>query len=254
MGNEKKHYTKNYLTNVIFKIDFPSISELNTTKLKEFQKLVKGEFPILQEQKRSGFGFDLGDNQIFEAKGLGNPLWIFVSKDNTKKVSIINDNIILESTKYDSFEELYPKIELLVNSLFQVFPEIISTRLGLRYINEVSLNGSENPYDLSNYINKNLIKSLDFFDVETAPLSRYINSAQIKGDDFNLTFKFGIPNSLYPNKIIKKEFTLDYDCFTTDTLEKEDILRKVKEFNDRITKLFEESIEEGLREEMEVVK
>ncbi len=249
MPEEKNHYEKNHLSQVIFRVDFPTISEFNTTKLKEFQKLINTEFPILQEQKTPRINFGLGENQNFEAKGIGNLVWIFVSRDNTVKASIENNNLTLELTKYISFEELFPKIELIVNSLFKIFPETISTRLGLRYINEINLD-EDNPYDWSNYINENLIRGISFFDTTTSPLSKYISLLQVKEENFDLTFKFGIPNSFFPGKIIKKEFVLDYDCYTTDTLEKENILVKVKEFNEKITSLFELSIEQGLRDEM----
>ena len=48
---------------------------------------------------------------------------------------------------------------------------------------------------------------------------------------------------------------LDYDCFTFESLEKkEEILDKVKEFNEVISNMFEKSIEDGLRKVMEVAE
>ena len=38
---ENKRYKKNFLSNVIFKLDFPTLSDYGFEKIKEFQKPIK---------------------------------------------------------------------------------------------------------------------------------------------------------------------------------------------------------------------
>jgi len=244
-----RDYKKNYLTAVILKIDFPTIQDFNTTKLKELQKEIRSDFPILQERKAPVFNLNLDQSQKFEAKTGEILTWILSDRDSTRNVSIEENNLTLEFGEYSSFQDFFSKIKLVLDTLFKIFPDIISTRVGLRYVNQIKIN-EEDPFDLSKYINENLIKSLDFFGTNP-PLSRYICSTEIKELDFNMIFKFGISNSLYPSKIIKKEFVLDYDCFTLDTLEKEDILRSIEKFHKKIKEFFEKSIKNDLRTIME---
>ena len=86
-------------------------------------------------------------------------------------------------------------------------------------------------------------------------MSRHITLIELNKEDYRLRFQYGIANSLYPSKIIRKEFVLDYDCFTFESLESpEEITSKVSEFNKTILDIFEESIEDGLRERMEMVE
>ncbi|MGD0951250.1 MAG: hypothetical protein ABR985_02460 [Methanotrichaceae archaeon] len=60
-------------------------------------------------------------------------------------------------------------------------------------------------------------------------------------------------NPEYPNKITRKIFVLDYDCYTTDELNASEIKEKMEILQRDEEKLFESSIENGLREKMGVV-
>ncbi|MCK4521181.1 MAG: TIGR04255 family protein [Nanoarchaeota archaeon] len=240
-------YNKNFLTKVIFKLDFTEISNYKN-KLKEFQTTIKKEFPILEEVK----GVEI-ENVFGEPKASGLVRWAFSNKTKEKIITFDSNNIILEFKKYKNFDEFFKLVELIVNSLFKVFSSIIPTRLGLRYINKIEIDDKD-PFNWNGLLNKSLLNSLDFVKVKKN-LSRYMNMIEFnKDEDYKLRFQYGIANSLYPSQIMKKEFTLDYDCFTLESLENKEVLDKTKQFNEVITETFEESIDEGLRRMMGEIK
>jgi len=251
VGDEMVTYEKNYLINVIFKLNYTSLSDYNN-KLKEFQKLIKEKFPILEEAKGVMIEHQFGDKQEVKSKKEDLVKWIFFNRKKTRMLSIESDSLTLEFKEYKNFSEFEVIVKLILESLFGVFSSISSTRLGLRYINQIELNEGE-PFKWEGYINNSLLCSLDFIR-EKEEVSRYITSYVLNREDYQLRIQCGIANSLYPSRIIKKEFILDFDCFTQESLEKEDILRKTKEFNEAIRKLFEESIGEKLRTEMGKIK
>ena len=243
-------YNTNFLTGIICKIDFPSIEDYNLTKLKEFRSLIKERFPIIEESKSSLFEFSIGEEQKVKAKSPGAISWLFYNKNKNKIGSISNSGLSIEFKKYTNFEEFFEDITFLVESLFSIFPSVFSTRIGIRYVNEIKLEG-EDVFNWSEYINQNLIKSIDFFTPnEKEGMTKSISRIELQKDNYYLTFQFGIPNSLYPNQIIRKEFVLDYDCFTHESFEKDGILEKIREFHQVIIDIFEKSICNRLRDEM----
>ena len=61
---------------------------------------------------------------------------------------------------------------------------------------------------------------------------------------------------MYPNKIVRKEFILDYDCYLKNDFEFDinKIQTIVAEYNESIRQLFEKSIDDGFRQIMEEQK
>ncbi len=250
---ENKRYKKNFLSNVIFKLDFPTLSDYGFEKIKEFQKSIKKEFQILEEKSGVMIEHELKGTEPIEYKTTKLVKRVFFNKTKTRIVSFESNNIIVEFKEYTHFKEYFKIINLVINSLFPLYPSIVSTRLGLRYINQINLD-EKFPFEWDNLLNKSLLDSMNFIS-DKKDMSRYITLIELNKEDYRLRFQYGIANSLYPNPIIKKEFVLDYDCFTFESLEKkEEILDKVKEFNEVISNMFEKSIEDGLRKVMEVAE
>ena len=246
---ENKRYQKIFLSNVVFKLDFPTLSDYGPEKTGEFQKLVKKDFQILEEQKVIKIEHKFKEAKEIEAKTTEIPKWAFFNKTKTRIISFEFDNIIVEFKEYTHFEDFLKIIDMVTKSLFELFPSIVSTRLGLRYINQINLE-EKHPFEWDNLLNKSLLDSMNFIS-DKEDMSRYITLIELNKEDYRLRFQYGIANSLYPSPIIRKEFVLDYDCFTFESLEKtEEILGKVKEFNEVISNMFEKSIEDGLRKIM----
>jgi uncharacterized protein (TIGR04255 family) len=57
-------------------------------------------------------------------------------------------------------------------------------------------------------------------------------------------------NDEFPNPITRKEFILDYDCFSHD-VEYTEVINKLSDFHNNIQEMFENSIEDKLRKQME---
>jgi len=249
---ENRKYEKNFLSNVVFKLDFPTLSDYGHGKAAEFQKLVKKDFQILQEQKGMSIEHKFKGTEQIETKTTETQKWAFFNKTKTRSISFEFDNIIVEFKEYTHFEDFLKIINRVTKSLFELFPSIVSTRLGIRYINQIK--EEKHPFEWDNLLNKSLLGSMNFIS-DKEDMSRHITLIELTKEDYRLRFQYGIANSLYPSPIIRKEFVLDYDCFTFESLESpEEITRKAKEFNKVISDMFEESIEDGLREIMEMVE
>ena len=247
---ENKKYKNNYLKLVIFRIDFSPLLNLakeilNPNLQKDFIAI---NFKDLTEHKLVEFEtkFERG---VKTDKFKSISLWKFIDNEKHHQVSICENYLIIENLKYLGYDN-YKDIVMQIFNIFSKYYEPNINRFGLRYINEINLE-TGNPFDWSDYINESLIFSLNnFFGSKQSDLCRYFGRYEMNKDDFMLTMQYGIVNSIFPNKIAKKEFVLDYDCHTKDVENKDELYKKLDLFHNEINYFFEKSITNGLRKKM----
>ena len=160
--------------------------------------------------------------------------------------------LILELTKYANFSDLFKTIELVLSEFMRAYDKVVAKRMGLRYINAITIKEGD-PLDWHNLIANDLTSTIAFLK-DKSKLSRVMNTIELNKSDRKIIFRFGLFNSEYPNTIARKEFILDYDCYTDDEKEIDQIADLIREFHDEIVKLFEASIRDNLREIMGEVK
>ncbi len=245
-----KKYDNNYLKQVIFRIDFSQLLEVNKNGLKpeiqrEFAKINFNDF-----SKRELREFEIIFNKSLRTdKDQLIDIYEFLDKSKNNKITICEKFMIIENFEYVTFEEFKKIISNIVN-IFSTHYSINIIRLGLRYINEIVIDEG-NPFEWSNFINNSLIFSLNnFLESDKENVCRYIGRFDINKEDYILAIKYGILNSLYPEKIARKEFTLDFDCSTKDVENNDDLFKKLDIFHSDINKYFEKSIDDGLRKKM----
>ena len=236
-------YQKNFLSNVIFRIDFPVLLDLEKNKPAEFQSKIIEDFPILEplQQIEIKPGEKIDDSLAMPA------VWSFSNKEKNQKIELTSYymSFSIFNFSYTTFNDFKEKIEKLLESFFECYSISIINRIGLRYINEIKIEEA-NPLNWNEYINSNLVDGLNFFEDKTKLRRIYnITTASVGGDDF-LNLKYGIFNSKYPAEIVDKEFVLDYDCYSR-AIEKEGVVAKLTAFNTIITEYFEKSIMEEFR-------
>ena len=127
------------------------------------------------------------------------------------------------------------------------------SRVGLRYINEIDVPSVKKILDWDKYINSNLITYSGFLKENQKTVTRMLNQIEMKTDDYNVIFKYGIWNDKYPSPITNSPFILDIDGFTRLAIDynKGELERVAIELNKEIESVFELSITASLRREMD---
>lgn len=245
-----KYYKYNYLTNVIFRIDFPNL-DFNVSKPpKDIIDGLKDKFPFSDMIKAKSLELKIKDFK--HSSKLEDVLsWECKDRKNEKRVVISSDSLVLENLKYTGFDDFNEDIKFIINLFAKSYPLNKINRLGLRFINQIDIRPPKNPLKWENLIKPELTSVLDNFVTDnTANISRSLQFLEFNENDHILRFQFGMFNSEYPNVISKKEFLLDYDCVSVGGLSFNDIQSTTKKFHEIIYKLYEDSIEEDLREMM----
>lgn len=243
-------YPNNFLNEVIFQVRFSPLLQLYTDKenaAAEFQNEIINEFPELHfgTNKKISITMDNTGNPV-ESKSHEEFLtWIFMNKLG-KQVSLNGKELILSYSGglYSSFKEFSEDVELILTALKKYnLPQIKS--IGLRYINQIKL---ENDNNWSEYINQNLHLINNEFDKNE--LIQSINKTDLKIQEYDLTFQFGLFNPEFPNLSSKKEFILDYDCRLINNESFEKIMYNLEKMHEIISNRFEQDITDNLREKM----
>lgn len=229
----KTIYKKNFITNVVFKVNFPKILNLSEQKPPiQLQKIFSEKFPRVDIKKIPYVDTRIMKDSTLDIKGTTKILWIFLDREKIKKVEIEQDALSIEYLKYENFTEFFQTIKFTYKNFIDLYNIKIINRLGLRYINQIKLE-TGNPLSWDNFINqylfsisKNFVKEKDRDNI-----SRSMHFLEVNDEEYKLRFQFGMHNSEYPNPISRKEFILDYDCISKEEMEVEEVPNKVKMFN-----------------------
>lgn len=241
-------YKRNFLTDVIFRIDYPLIANLVSTPPKEFQEKIFSKFPILEPTKQFGIKIENKGENITTTEE-SKTVWRFKNKAANLIVELDSKFLVILIKDYKNHTSFKGLVSEVLKAFFDIYPDTIVNRVGLRYINQINLK-EKDFYEWDKYIDKNLISILDFAS-NKKDIRRALQLFEIQIDpDTRLNMKAGIFNSTYPNELIKKEFLLDYDCYTTLRTEKDEVGEKLDSFNKIIAKYFENSITDNFRKEV----
>lgn len=237
-------YENNYLSNVIVQFDYKPIKRFLETVPNDIIEKLKDDYNFHQGQMLS----DVKINIITGAKmETAIPVWEFMSKDVGITIQLTQNFLKVNCTKYTNFEDLLShvnKITKLLENDIQTF-----NRVGLRYINQIDLD-EPNPTDWTNYINDDLICSINnWCAFSKDKIARAMSQIRLVEDDYTLNFNYGIFNPIYPNIVIQKQYILDFDCAGMN-IEYPEIDTCLYKYNDVITSSFEKSIKEPLRDKM----
>lgn len=244
---ETIRYKTNFLKNVIFRIDFSPIVRLKKELSPDFQDVLRPNFPLFEEQTAVEYFTTIKeDRKIDETRT--SYVWNFFTHEKTQKVTVSYQHLAVEFFKYHHFNEFNQIVEQVYTSFSHFYKPLDVKRLGLRYINNIVIDEGH-PLEWAEFINPHLIHPLDNFIADKTHLSRFMSQTVLNRGDHTIIFSYGIYNSEFPARISRKEYILDYDCFTSD-FDDNDVMSKLIEYNVEILELFEESITEALRAKM----
>lgn len=238
-------YKTNFLSNVIFRIDF---DQVEFGKLEEFTNKIKADFPILEiEAGEEGLlSFDFASKEM---KQNLTPIkvWTLYDGEKKKKIKIHPRYFIIEYGKYNNSQELLSDVKIGAEFIKEFGVRTIN-RAGLRYINEINVDDKEF-LKWDDYIDEDLIGSLKFIEKNSKKAARSMTNIVVKENFGDINVNYGLWNSNFPNEINEKIFILDFDGYSKFPLDAEslDVEKLVKEYNQSIEDLFELIIKDGLR-------
>ena len=240
-----RKYRAPFLKEVIVRLDFSSpVTKLAKTVPQGLKQMVLRSFPISEPKDFIGKELEVTKHTTKE-KILEGTNWFFHSTDRQRTLAVFIDNVNITYREYDSFDVLKQDFLPIVEELFGTYKDLEGKRLGLRYINEITL--SENSVlDWTKYLDERLLASLNF-PRDPSKICRAFNNLELNYGDLIIRFQYGMYNADYPATIRKKSFILDYDAYYKGPQNLEDVKHNIDIFHEAIQTLFEYSISDELR-------
>lgn len=242
-------YKRNFLKEVIFRIDFISPIQITQLQLKDFTYRVGDVFLPFRKEEAEEARIDIdGDTKEIKHSIQKITSWVLKNESKTKTITFSNGSFFIHYETYSDSKELLGDVENVVKVFIEIFEVKELKRLGLRYCNEISLN-EKDVLNWNKYINNDLLGALNVAIGKSKVVARAMNLLVFKEEQAVVNFNYGIWNKNFPDEINEKTFLLDYDCYSPLPLNTEefDIVQKTKTFNKHIESLFEFSITSGYR-------
>jgi len=251
------HYRKNYLSKVIFKIDFGSFIKKtqNDDLASKFSSGINEIYPTVRSKSITQITMKVSPSGSGMEQGVIGKVWEHNDKDQNKVLILSPDFLLLEYRNgvYSHFPEFKNDMFSIYEKFQSVFDIPTFSRIGLRYVNEIRI-PEGNPLNWEGLIKDFLVKSTLAGLSSEMKLTRSMHQFMAKhDDDISILFQYGIFNPEYPNPVSRREFILDIDCSVSATIEKGEIIDRLVELNAVAEKTFENSIDDKLRKLMEVI-
>jgi uncharacterized protein (TIGR04255 family) len=242
-------YLKNYLQEVIARIDFAvPIEALNAAVLPDkVQKALKSRYPIFESTKA------FSQNVIIHEQGVHTnsrefQQWVYHGENREKTITVTPDSITVSIKQYRDYEEFKLDVIEPIDEISKIEGNIFINRTGLRYVNVFP--NITNKYDELIEKFHPMIASPFKSIIDIKNLSRIINISEYIHDEVKCRLQSGIFNPDYPAKIKKREFILDFDAFIDTPHSFTNINELFDSLHNVIQSKFEDSITTKLRDEL----
>ncbi len=246
---EEVCYNKSFLRLVIARVDFATpIEKLDKGVPQKLVASIVEDFPIIEPA-------DVVMQEIAvsgsEVKSTATPSkeWNYFSLDRNSQLTLSQQTFIVQYKTYSNFEATKQQFGKVVAALTAMFPGVLASRFGLRYINQIEL-PLPDPTRWDDYIAAPLLAQRGFYEAAES-VSRLVSIAELRYDDIGVRFQFGMPNPDFPAAIRRPVFVLDLDASVTQAHELAQTLNFIDRAHDRIQNLFERSITDELRRRMD---
>ncbi len=213
---DRQIYPSAPLKLVTFQIRFPSVPDLDeltppkalSHALRERYPILGGPAPVMQ--------LELGPGQA-QQRQRGSRL---TNRERTKTLTLTGDSVALETSRYERYERFAEDVDWVLERVDAATPLPAVTRLGLRYIDEIQIEGTSTLSDWRAWINSDLIVGGVVDGYETLD---YLAQMVLSIDDLHrLTIRYGRVSQpvVDPNGFLRINesptgpyFLLDIDSF-----------------------------------------
>lgn len=227
------------LTEVICQVRFPAILRIAGEQPVDFQERLRKEFPLLEIEQ--GLLVQMAPLAEVPPSAESQPrVFRFRSADGGTTASLAANFFALSTTSYSHWRDFVRMLDLVGTAASAVYEIPYATRVGLRYINRMTLanTGTQTLSELWGVLRSELVALLRVgcWDEPLEALSQVMLA--VDGAE-RLTLRSGYKAGQDPALL------LDYDCYTEGRIELAGLLQLCDRFHDVIYRAFRWSIPEG---------
>jgi len=218
------------LIEVIAQIRFPTILKIAEKQPSDFQEAVRARFPEFEIEQGIRIGIDIQDQKppVAQAKPRS---YKFISMDSQNLITLAIDFVALTTKNYEHWRSFNKDLQLAYKAIQDIYKPSYASRIGLRYINELTLGGMnlETMEEMCNILRPELTSSLRSEGWSNP--EEMINRLSLKdgGDKFTITTGY---------KQDAQTFLLDFDMYSEGKTHFKGIIKTYQRYHDKIYDAF----------------
>lgn len=251
----KLKYKKDFLKHVLFRIDYKMKDSNSNLFVSDLKQACSNICNVFEEQNSVDIEFkQIGNTSTFEKLDTNNLVWSFHNGTRTKLIALSSKFLFIDESVYEGYAAMKSDFLHVFETICKI-SQIDVIRLGVRYIDEISIDGIEiaeiNTKDFwKKYINSSLISCLDFIE-DKREISRVLSQFEYNYEPIKLRYKCGLLNPDYPSPNKKGNFLIDTDVYIEGLIANADIAQHIDDFHKKASTFFEKTITDELRELMQ---
>jgi uncharacterized protein (TIGR04255 family) len=256
---DRSIYEEAPLTLVAFQINFPPVPDLDPqTPQAALLAALKERYPILAGPATMQLDIGVGGPRPRGAK--------LTNRERTWAISMTSEWIVLETSRYKRYEKFAEQVDWILERVHEHVSIPAVTRLGLRYIDEIIVEGTETLEAWKPWITWDLIAGgmIEGFDTREYLVQATIDVADLQ----HLVVRYGRVSQpaanptgtlRIANSPTEPYFLLDVDSFwepSTDEFREfsaEEVRAVTLQLHDPVRDVFERAITDALRERFKPV-
>lgn len=245
-------YQRNFLTQVILRLDYAPLAALQSERQHDFTTDLKKHLPVVRGQQLSQIilsgSANVGASFTQQKKGWQ---WTHSDVDDHQVVTLTPDFLALEQkgNTYVNFQTFRAQLVTIYDKFKAAFGVTEYTRIGLRYINEIVIPVGD-ALDWDGIVSPDLVIGVKPVFTQPLRMTRSMHQVSAIKDDIFCLINYGLNNPDYPNPIARREFVLDLDSYIEGGIGEVDVLKKIDSLYVVCKQMFEASIADGLRQRM----
>lgn len=239
-------YKKNYLSEVVARIDFVSPIEALSADVipQDIHAAIKKHYSIYEPGKITEHGLQITDESVVSKKNEIQQ-WVYHGEEREKSIIVSARSFVVTFKLYQDYDDFKENIIDPIRKIIDLEKNIQIKRTGLRFVNIYS-DIIKSFQDINKYFHPMISSSFSDL-IDSGSCSRNFQISEYLYDEIKLRMQSGIYNPDYPARIKKFDFIIDLDAYIDTPHIINDVEGLFDDIHRKIQEQFEACIKEDLR-------
>lgn len=206
-------YDENFVKTAVCELRYPVVMQLDAAAVAAGHKSLRKEYPHFERGNEVSIGPGVRSVE-------GEPVFQFQSRDKHWRLKVKSSALSIETDSYRHFADLAGRVQRVMDAFKDVYQSDYFTRVGLRYVDVVSIPDDK----ISEDINPALVAPLA--DRTYGTVSKYVQEVRGDIEEGSYTFRHGFSEKPVDGP---PRYFLDFD-FHAEDIELADVMPKLEAF------------------------
>jgi uncharacterized protein (TIGR04255 family) len=227
---------------VLCQLRFPTRFGLQGSEVRPFAEAVFEDFPKASEDHLITQQVEVSALGLRPQGGQQQPAFRFESESGNWTATMTQDWLSLETSAYEGFPDFAHRWHRLLRAAQAAFNLAHESRLGLRYVNELSVGSEATPERLGETLTADVLGPIAL-DPEAEAITRSWQEVRFKHADGGCTMQHGYVQNIRQDWV----YVLDFDGYREGhrEIDSEEQVRALAQINHHIFGLFRRSVTDG---------